>query len=221
MILQTQTEFVMTKNAVLFGGMDNFNEAICLRLSALGYRGLLIGVFDADCRRRWDDVMANGCHFQAVTCDATDHESISELSKCMPCFGYDTDMPDLLIINDAVPIKKNNDEFVQYVANRMHARNRGRVIHLAPMEVPDADVNKRDVASLFLNKPITLNTICPGFIGKTAWMSRTDGDESAKSSSEYQTKQAEIINLITYLISDEATGIDGARIAMNAGRYLT
>lgn len=207
----------MRKIAVIFGAMDNLSEAICLQLSALGYRGLLIGAFDADCLRRWDDAIASGCRFEVVACDGADNVAIS---KYITRLGDDANVLDLLIINEVVPLRKNDEAFLRDIANCMNTQDHGRVIHLAPIEVSATDMNKRDMESLILNKTITLNTVCLGFAGSTARMPMTDGDESARPLPEYQTKQAELISLIAYLISDEATGIDGARIAINAGRYL-
>lgn len=133
----------MTRVVLVAGATGSIGEAICIKLSALGYQVVALGSFRQNEKENWIAAMEDaGCELPAYPCDSAD----DAIQTCIAKIETDIGVVDVLINNlgDRLfqPTSKNDREAKQFskmtsidlaglLHERMVKRGWGRIINIA------------------------------------------------------------------------------------------
>lgn len=228
----------MARVALVIGETDNLCEAICIKLAALQYR--VIVMFDNDDQRRneWLALMKiGGCDLQVLTYDA---ENGDEAGQRIALIAQQTGSIEVLVLSRSeYAYPQSLLVLARQICWDMVAHGYGRIVGIDfPEQEEKAEAESAipswsqkpsmqdfmtTLTAEVADKKVTANIITAGCIGKSVVAVSGDTLKTGTESplpTEYLNQQQEIASLVAYLVSDEATFINGANIAVNAGRYL-
>lgn len=206
----------MTRIALVIGPSREMNDALRERLAKLGYEPIVISVDEK--QNIASDCDANA-HHHIVHGDGDSqplHFAMEKIVKERGCV-------DVCISHAVIPFElmaKMVTQMTQAAWGRIveiESANAG-LIHGASNEETEHHFRRQQIKTLALQcaiRGVTINTIVTSHAG-----SGLDGAFSPQRASARLSTAEEIAGLAAYLVSDEASFLNGARIVFNTGRRL-
>ncbi len=223
----------MSRVAVVTGGMGGLGEAICMKLSKMGYQVVATYSPGNNKHAAWiAEMKVQGHDFRAVPVDVlVNNAGITRDTtfRKMEKDGWDAVMKTNLdsVFNMTKP-----------VIDGMAERNWGRVINVSSVNGQKGAFGQTNYSAAkagmhgftkaaaleYARKGVTVNTISPGYIGTKMVMAIPKEVLDSKIIPQIPIgrlgKPEEVAGLVAYLCSEEAAFVTGANIAINGGQHM-
>ncbi|GGI53920.1 hypothetical protein [Oxalicibacterium solurbis] len=212
---------------LLCDGDVDIGKVICSKFLTLRYRVILAGA-----------QIGNASWISGILEEGGDVQILQSCGKAEDVAGHMDGIAEELFVNVLVHIVGAGDDseiseaLMKTITHSMVTRGFGRVIYIAAGRKGLANSSGKSFESEartllgamteeIRQSPVTVNTITLGCTDNAITSQQIHTIDSRKVCRADIVKLEEIAGLTAYLASDEATGIDGAVIAINMGRYLS